>query len=580
MSASAASTAAMPAWKLLVIGAVGLLGAGVGLALGIFLLGGSPALGAGASYVPADAPFYVEMRLEPSAAQDEALRELLGHFPAIDGLDPDEPIFGQLTEHLDGMLNEEGAGISWAEDVAPWFDGRVALAVIDIPASAMSPDPTDPMAVPDVPVLFLAGVTDPATARDSIQRIIDGAEGSPTFIAEQHAGVTIHVSADVAYAVTDDQLLVALTAADVRAAIDTRASGSGTMADVDEITRLTETLPSDWLAFVFFDLRDLVADAFAELSGEAPETAAAFEELLSQQSLRGAMTITAGGDRLAVDSAGDPPTGPFAPTNADRGFAAEVPADTLYFSEAGNLGATLAAVIGPMKEAFAAEPELGEGITTAEMALGADLEELVAWIGEGAVAIGWDGAEPYGGLVLVPLDVDEARDRLGQLATFATLAALDPSTGLSVSEREIGDVEVTTIRWEDPNAMPDPMFPAPPAIVVEYALIDDRALIGFGDAFVERVLGLDAADSLASEPRFADAVDELGGSNNAGVTWLDLAGAREALEDALLPMAQAFGVGPEYETDIQPWLLPLDRWVAVTRLEGDVLIQRAALLVE
>ncbi|HUH17526.1 MAG TPA: DUF3352 domain-containing protein, partial [Methylomirabilota bacterium] len=215
MSASAASPA-VPAWKLFVIGVVGLLGAGVGLALGIFVLGSSPAVGAGASYVPAGAPFYVEMRLEPSAAQDEALRELLGHFPAIDGLDPDEPIFGQLTERLDGMLDEEGVGISWAEDVAPWFDGRVALAVIDIPASAMSPDPMDPMAVPDVPVLLLAGVTDPATARDSIERIIETAEGSPTFTEEQHAGVTIHVSAAVAYAVTDDQLLVALTPADIR----------------------------------------------------------------------------------------------------------------------------------------------------------------------------------------------------------------------------------------------------------------------------------------------------------------------------------------------------------------------------
>lgn len=570
----------MPAWKLFVVGAVGVLGAGVGLALGVFVLGGSDTVGAGASYVPASAPFYVEMRLEPSASQDEALRELLGHFPPIEGLDPDEPIFGQLTERLDDLLAEEDAGISGAEDVAPWFDGRVALAVFDIPASAMSPDPMDPMAVPDVPVLFLVGVTDPAVARDSIQRVIDGADGSPAFTEEQHAGVTIHVSDDVAYAVTDDQILVALAAADIRAAIDTRASGSGSMADVEDITRLTEALPSDWLAFVFFDLRDMVADAFAALSGEAPETAAAFEELLSHQSLRGAIAITAAGDRLAVDSAGDPPTGPFAPTNADRGLAAEVPSDTLYFSEAGNLGATLAAVIGPMKEAIAAEPELAEGIDTAEMALGGDLEALVAWIGDGAVAIGWDGVEPYGGLVLVPIDVDEARDRLGQLATFATLAALDPSIGLSVSEREIGDVEVTTIRWADPNAMPDPMFPAPPAIVVEYALTDDRALIGFGDAFVERVLGLDTADSLASEARFADAVEELGGSSNAGVTWLDLSGTRAALEGALLPMAQAFGLGPDYETDIQPWLLPLDRWVAVTRLEGDVLIQRAALLVE
>jgi hypothetical protein len=35
-----------------------------------------------------------------------------------------------------------------------------------------------------------------------------------------------------------------------------------------------------------------------------------------------------------------------------------------------------------------------------------------------------------------------------------------------------------------------------------------------------------------------------------------------------------------YESTIRPWLLPLDRAVSVMRLEGDVLVQRGALVVE
>ena len=42
-----------------------------------------------------------------------------------------------------------------------------------------------------------------------------------------------------------------------------------------------------------------------------------------------------------MDAASEPPTGPFAVANADRGLAAEVPGDALYYSEAGNLGAAL-----------------------------------------------------------------------------------------------------------------------------------------------------------------------------------------------------------------------------------------------
>jgi hypothetical protein len=36
----------------------------------------------------------------------------------------------------------------------------------------------------------------------------------------------------------------------------------------------------------------------------------------------------------------------------------------------------------------------------------------------------------------------------------------------------------------------------------------------------------------------------------------------------------------EYQAQVLPWLEPLDRVVSVTRLEGDVLLQRGALLVD
>ena len=45
-------------------------------------------------------------------------------------------------------------------------------------------------------------------------------------------------------------------------------------------------------------------------------------------------------------------------------------------------------------------------------------------------------------------------------------------------------------------------------------------------------------------------------------------------------MLEAEGSGVSYEAEIRPWLLPLDQLVSVTRLDGDVLVQRAALLFE
>jgi hypothetical protein len=573
-----------PAWRAAVIAFVAVLAVGIGVAAGSFLLSArSTAVGAGAAYVPADAPFYIEVRLVPSGAQDAALRELLGRFPPIEGVDLAQPLYQQLAERLDELLVEEGADVSWTDDVAPWFDGHVVFALTELPPSAMEL-PTDPMAVPETPpVVVLLGVTDAALARDAIGRLIAAGDDSLTFTETQHQGVTIRNVEGTdsgAYAVTDDQVVIGTDADAVRAALDAHATGTGTVAETAQMTRLTDQLPADWLLFMTYDFSELMAQALSQAESQSPEIATAFGSLLEHQPLRGALGVSAAGDRLLLDSTTDAPTGPFAVENADRGLAAEVPADTLYYSEAGNLGATLAAVIEPLTQAVASMPGAEEQLRTAEAALGADLEELVSWIDDGAISIGYDGSQPFGGLVLVPNDIDAARRRLGQLGSFASLGAVDPTSGISVDERDVAGVTVTSIRWEDPNAGAESMMATPTGIVIEFAVTDDRALIGVGDAFISRVLALDEADTLASQPRYVDAVAELGGAENAGVAWMDIAGLRDTIESAFGPMLEMVDPAATYQSEIRPWLLPLDRFVSVVRLEGDVVVQRAALLVD
>jgi hypothetical protein len=567
------ATAANP-WRLAVIGAVGALAIGMGIAAGSFLLSSRTALGAGAAYVPASAPFYLELRVEPSAAQDASLRELLARFGPIEGLDPDRPLHAQLVEHLDQLLASEGVDLTWAGDVAPWFDGHLAVAVNDIPLE-LEPIPGEMMVPPVPPVVVLLGVTDAAAAEAAIGRITAAAD-APAFTATEHGGVTVHVAAgdEAAYALTSDQLIVGSGEAAVVAALDAHADAASTLARKDGMTELTGALPSDWLAFATYDVTDLVSRAFDEAAGVDTATVDAFRALMEHQSLRGAMAVSAAGDRILLDAVSDLPTGPFAVENADRGLAAEVPGDVLYYSEAVNLGAALAGVIEPLKAALADTPEMADQVATAEAALGADLEELVSWIDDAAIAAGIDGDAPYAGLVVAPNDMEAAERRLSQLATFASLAGLDPSSGVTVSEEDVDGVAVTTLRWASADP-PTEILGMPTDLVVEWAATDDRVFVGFGDTFVRRGLALAESDSLAAEPRYADAVDELGGSANAGVTWVDLAGAADAVGSLMGPMMP---MDPgEAALD---WLGPLDRFVSVSRVNGDLIVQRAALLVE
>lgn len=584
MTATIQPAARVGGWRVLVIGLVAVLAAGIGAAAGAFLLSDrTSGAGAAASYVPADAPIYIEVRLDPSAEQDAALRDLLGRFPAIDGLDLDRPLYEQLGEVIDEQLAaQDEVDLTWAADVEPWFDGSVAFAVTDIPLAAMS-DQLDPMVEPPLPgMLVVVGVTDAAAARATIDRLSDEAAGA-ALDETQHDGVTIRSGAgfDGAYAVTDDAVLFAPDVTAIVAALDTHADPDAGLAATDHLVAALETLPSDWLAFSSFDFAGIMSAAFDEAaSSEDAAALAAMQALIEHQPMRGATVVTARGDRLAIDGVSEAPSGPFTVVNATRGLAGEVPAATLYFVEGGNIGDALGAVLGAVTDAAATDPEAAEQIRLAEAALGAELPELVAWIEDGAIAAGWDGSEPWAGLILVPSDVAEADRRLGQLATFATLAGLDPSSGVSVTESEIAGEVVTTIRWSDPDSSDELGLPMGDGIAVAYTVTDDRAIIGIGETFVRRVLELDPADALGADARYAGTINQLGGASNAGVAWIDLAAAREALLGVMGPMMGMFDPGGEFVASVEPWLLPLDRFAAVSVLEGDVLVQRAALFIE
>ena len=582
MTANLRPAARPGAWRMLLIGLVAVLAIGIGTAAGAFLLNGR-ASGAGdaATYVAADAPIYIELRLDPGEGQDAALRDFLGRFPPIDGLDLDRPLYDQLGEVIDEQLaGRDEVELSWATDVEPWFDGRVAFAVTDIPLEAMA-RPDDPMAMAELPgMLAVFGVTDAAAARATIDRLL--ADADVELVESSHLGVTIRSHADEgAFAVTDDAILAAPDAASIVAALDTHADPDAGLAATDHLASAIDALPADWLAFSAFDLGGIMAAGFADAAeGEDAAAVAAMQALIEHQPMRGTMAVTAQGDRIAIDGVSDAPTGPFAVENADRGLASEVPADALYFVESGSIGEALGAMLEAVRDAAGTDAEAAEQIEMAEAALGAELPELVAWIDDGAIAAGWDAAAPWAGVILVPSDVDAAERRLGQLATFASLAGLDPSSGVSVTEAEVAGETVTTIRWSGPDEVEAFGEPMAGGIVVEYTVTDDRAIIGIGDAFVHRILELDAADSLGVDARYASTIGELGGTTNAGVAWLDLAAAREAVMAALEPMMGFIDPDGEFAAGVEPWLLPLDRFASVSILEGGVLVQRAALFVE
>jgi hypothetical protein len=564
-------------WQMAVIGAVAVLAAGIGLVLGLTVLPGrgSSPLGASASYVPAEAVMYMEARLDLPAGQRDSLRAILDRFP---GVDADDVLTEALADTLDDAM---GAGTAlpfdYSGDIAPWFDGRVAVALLDYP---LSMDPGAPMDLPSAAALV--GVRDVAAAEAFTDKLREELSGTgATLSPTDHNGVTIWTLDEplpagqgFAYSLTDDQLLLTNGKATLETLIDVHAGGAS-LAEREEMRDLSSHLPAEWVGVATVDVAAMLDQMRSGLESADPAIRELMDVYLAAVPSFAVSTIGFEDDAVRIDGVSTMPGGDHAPSNGQRGLAASVPGDAIFFVDGPNVGDALTQSIIGLRAALAAAPggeSALESLRQAQAALGADLEDFVSWIGSGAMAAGWDGEQPYAGLVLEAADPDAAARRLGQLRALVDLAGMDPSMQVEVSTETVEGVEVTTIRVSA-DALTGGGLQVD-KVVVQYALDGETALIGFGDRFVGRALALEDGQSLADADRYSDAIERFGGEDNAGAFFLDLFALREVLEAQF----GALDTTGTYEAQVKPNVEPLDYFAGVTRVEGNAVVARYGLV--
>lgn len=557
--------------------AVAILAAGIGLTLGAFLLNGRASAGgmdAALGYVPANAATYYELRLDLPGDQRAKLQALLAHFPKVAG----DAVSGDtLDRWLDAAFKQGGGKHSYTADVKSWFDGRLAAAQTAFDAAA----PRGAAAMPRG--LLLVGVKDRSIAESRIVALAAEATGA-SMSSESYQGVTIHELSwpssgsgpaataphSVAYAVTADELIVSNDAAGIRGALDVHAGRVAGLAANAELQAAIARLPTDRVATTVVNTAAVYTQLRASLGTQQTALTALLDAVAQLQSARVAVAAARfENDRLVMIGAAGAPTGDLAAENRDRGLASHTPPDALLYAETGNVGRGWAALISGVKAALKDRPE-GAQLKQAETALKSDLESYVRWIGGAAVVAGWDGSQPYLGVIITPTDAREASLRLLQLQALAQLAAAGGGPKVTVDEQQHGAARITTVHISVPGATVPEW-----ARAVQYSVTDGRVVIGIGERFVGRVLDQQPATSLASASRFRQAVERMGGPSSVSLSWIDLAGIRTAIEQQLPP-----AVRTPYEAQVQPWLRPLDLAVGVTRLEDGDIVTRGAITVK
>lgn len=434
-----------------------------------------------AEIVPADALAYVHVNIDPETEQFEEASEIAAALPLVSD---------QLVRRaLAAVPAAGGTRAGFESEIAPWFGGEAAVAVI--PAGAQAAEQVDLLEVEDVD-----------GARRFGDRVVGASRASQTYreieLRVGEGGLAVaHVGG----------FLTLGSRAAVRGVIETatEAEGATALADDDTAERVRDRLPDHRLAEAYLSaegVQTLIAPDRGTLGSLAP--------LLGPGATEGAAAaLAADGDELelAVRSALDPER-----ARSDPGFFAafspfepelpeRLPADSLSYVGIGDPGRTVRALLA---QASAEAPGIAAGFDDLVASLRRDgeldieRELLPALGGEAAFTLaprpGVDRAGAVGTVELpylefVAADVDEDRARRALAALQGPIAAgVDPAAGLQApvfGQREIAGVEGQSLRIS-------------PAVELTHAVFDGLAVIATDPAGIAELAegdgGLDESD--------------------------------------------------------------------------------------
>jgi Protein of unknown function (DUF3352) len=419
-----------------------------------------------AQIVPGDALAYLHANVDSGTEQYDAAAELAGKVPLF---------ADQIVERALALVpGPSGAPPDFDREIAPWFGGELALAVL--PSDRRDGD---------------TAVAIEADDSDAARRFADDvAAGRPR--SEDYRGFELRVDERGVASAEIGGFLVFGTQSAVRAVIDTGsgAEGADPIASDPVADEVREQLPDKRLAEAYLSPEGaarFVADSSGLLGALAP--------LIAPGSTRGAgAALSVDGDafELTVRSLLDPELERRSPSffSAFPEFEPELPrlldGEALAYVGIGAPGRTVSALAGQAADQAPAIAESFEDLArTLKEESEVDLEsDLLPALGdEAALAVeprveGGQGSAgvPYLQFVARGVDEERAKDALAGLQVPLAEAA---GTGVDVQapvfgEEEVDGVQVRTLRLS-------------PNLELAYAVFDGLAVIASDPAGVAQV---------------------------------------------------------------------------------------------
>jgi hypothetical protein len=538
----------------LVAGLVTVIVVGVTAAATLLVTGQTPGSTL-VGYVDNSSVVYVEARLDLPGDQRQKLGEFLSKFPGFD----DQSILDQkLDEALDQLIDRSTEGKqNWSTKIKPWFGGEIALGA----APPTAPNPGD---IPQFHGLVAVKVRDGVAAMTWLKEAL----GDAPVAAQSYNGTEILIlgssSRKGAAALADGKALLIGDEGSVRKAIDSH--GNGTFAQSDSYKQARAALSSDHLGFVVVDTSaymNILGQLSTGAAGSGSMLPSAVKDLLPPWM---AMSLRAEGDAIAFDIAVPHIAAMDVGDNRPSEILPHLPTSTIFVADGRDLGANGKKLLDVYRGMPGFDAALKELDTALNMLGGFD--KAIGWIGDGALVVTRNGSTVDGGLVITPTDAAAAQSLFSSVRNAVALGGAQ--AGITISDEAYNGATITTIDVGDIRDLLSaagagsafgPNLPAG-HLKLAYAVTDKLVVAGVGDAFVKAELDTQAGASLASDSRFKAAAERAGGANR-GLTYIDIAAARELIEN-LVPAVQR----ADYERNYKPYLLPLQAFVVSNREDG------------
>lgn len=514
----------------------------------------------GPQFVPADAPIYVEARLDMPDGQAEALAEFMTAFPGF----ADAGSFGLKSDQLiDGLVEQMTDGaLSFSGEIEDFATGEIGLALTDIEAMMSNGSGDEP------PMLLGIAISDRAAADSFLDMLLamDGAENDMT--EQMYGDTAIRSDGSTAVAVTDEWILVSPEVASIEAGIDALDGTAPSLADDPDFVAANAQLPAGRLGAAYMDLQSLTS--FVNLAGmmAAGQTGMAMPTTDLAALLPKDMVayIAADADRMTLEAFVTPGEGTPAVAVGESDLADLFPADTQLYIETRELGTTVENALATVFELM--EEEDMQQVAPIESMLGEPLPTFLDFVSDAGIGAGLSSDGLWLGIAAEVEDEATATTRVERIMSIVRLLSSQDS-GVEVDETTIDDHAVTVITVPFDEMAAESGLPIGIGDTISVAVADGNLLIGTGD-FVENALTGAPVDSLGASAGYVDALAD--DTVNTGVLYANIGSLLAELDPMISMMV------PEW-TDLQPYATALDRMIAVGTADEDVIAARMTVIV-